>query len=56
MVPNAGDILRKHWDTWVSLADFQRIANAGFNTVRVPVGCKGPLNSATSDVNDADIL
>ncbi|KAL9122689.1 MAG: hypothetical protein Q9187_000761 [Circinaria calcarea] len=38
MVPNAADILKKHWDTWVSLADFQKIANAGFNTVRIPVG------------------
>ena len=40
MVPNAADILKKHWDTWVSLADFQKIAKAGFNTVRIPVGCK----------------
>ncbi|KAI9879169.1 MAG: exo-1,3-beta-glucanase [Pleopsidium flavum] len=38
MVPNAGDILKKHWDTWVSLADFQKIAKAGFNTVRIPIG------------------
>lgn len=37
-VPNAADILRKHWDSWVSLGDFQRIAGAGFNTVRIPIG------------------
>jgi glucan 1,3-beta-glucosidase len=37
-VPNAGDILKKHWDTWVSLADFQKIASAGFNTIRIPIG------------------
>ena len=37
-VPNAADILKNHWDSWVSLADFQRIANSGFNTVRIPVG------------------
>jgi len=40
MVPNAGDILKHHWDTWVTLADFQKIAKAGFNTVRIPIGCK----------------
>ena len=37
-VPNAADILRKHWDSWVSLSDFQRIAGAGFNTVRIAIG------------------
>ncbi|KAL9585223.1 MAG: hypothetical protein Q9212_001653 [Teloschistes hypoglaucus] len=36
--PNAGDVLRKHWDSWVSLSDFQKIKDAGFNTVRIPVG------------------
>ena len=39
-VPNAADILRQHWDTWATLADFQRIAAAGFNTVRIPIGCE----------------
>ncbi|KAL9600947.1 MAG: hypothetical protein Q9219_002882 [cf. Caloplaca sp. 3 TL-2023] len=37
-VKNASDILRQHWDSWVSLQDFQKIKNAGFNTVRIPVG------------------
>ncbi|KAI4258103.1 MAG: hypothetical protein LQ352_001346 [Teloschistes flavicans] len=37
-VPNASDILRQHWDSWVSLSDFQKIKAAGFNTVRIPVG------------------
>ncbi|KIY02226.1 uncharacterized protein Z520_02364 [Fonsecaea multimorphosa CBS 102226] len=36
--PNAGDILRSHWDSWVSLSDFQKIAANGFNTVRIPIG------------------
>ena len=31
-------ILTPHWDTWVTLADFQKIASAGFNTVRIPIG------------------
>lgn len=34
----AGAILREHWDNWVTLGDFQKIAGAGFNTVRIPVG------------------
>lgn len=38
-VKNASDILHQHWDSWVSLQDFQKIKNAGFNTVRIPVGC-----------------
>ncbi|MCJ1421135.1 exo-1,3-beta-glucanase [Xylographa parallela] len=38
MVPNAADILQQHWSTWATLADFQKIAAAGFNTVRIPVG------------------
>lgn len=54
MVPNAGDILRKHWDTWVSLADFQKIANAGFNIVRVPVGCKETPCSTSFVAANAD--
>jgi glucan 1,3-beta-glucosidase len=37
-VPNAGDILRSHWDSFVSLADFQKIADNGFNSVRIPIG------------------
>lgn len=31
-------ILKPHWDTWCTFADFQKIANAGFNTVRIPIG------------------
>ncbi|ETI20048.1 hypothetical protein G647_09063 [Cladophialophora carrionii CBS 160.54] len=37
-VPNARDILRNHWDSWVSLADFQKLADNGFNSVRIPIG------------------
>ncbi|KAI4166032.1 MAG: hypothetical protein LQ342_000463 [Letrouitia transgressa] len=37
-VKNASDILKRHWDTWVSLNDFQKIKDAGFNTVRIPIG------------------
>ncbi|KAF2139792.1 glycoside hydrolase family 5 protein [Aplosporella prunicola CBS 121167] len=30
-------VLAPHWEAWVSRADFERIAGAGFNFVRVPV-------------------
>ncbi|MCJ1459995.1 exo-1,3-beta-glucanase [Mycoblastus sanguinarius] len=35
---SAASTLQNHWDTWVTLSDFQTIAKAGFNTVRIPVG------------------
>jgi glucan 1,3-beta-glucosidase len=31
-------ILKPHWDSWVTLADFQKISKAGFNVVRIPIG------------------
>ena len=37
-IPNAEDILRSHWDSWVSIGDFQKIAANGFNLVRIPIG------------------
>ncbi|ORY12893.1 glycoside hydrolase superfamily, partial [Clohesyomyces aquaticus] len=30
--------LKPHWDSFVTLADFQKIKNAGFNIVRIPIG------------------
>ena len=36
--PNAEQILQTHWSTWTGLGDFQKVAGAGFNTVRIPVG------------------
>ncbi|EXJ87319.1 hypothetical protein A1O3_04278 [Capronia epimyces CBS 606.96] len=35
---NAEEILRSHWDSWVSIGDFQKIASNGFNLVRIPIG------------------
>lgn len=32
--------MKKHWDSWVTLGDFQKIKGAGFNTVRIPIGCE----------------
>ncbi|KAL1634449.1 glucan exo-1,3-beta-glucosidase [Diplodia intermedia] len=34
----AGEILKPHWDSWVGYEDFQRIADAGMNVVRIPIG------------------
>ncbi|KAK4555949.1 glucan exo-1,3-beta-glucosidase [Recurvomyces mirabilis] len=32
------NVLKPHWDSWVQLADIQKIANSGFNLIRIPVG------------------
>ena len=32
------EVLKPHWDTFVTLDDFWKIKNAGFNLVRIPVG------------------
>ncbi|KAK3201709.1 hypothetical protein GRF29_164g364804 [Pseudopithomyces chartarum] len=31
-------VLKPHWDTWVTFADFEKIAASGFNLVRIPIG------------------
>lgn len=31
-------LLKWHWDTFVTISDFWKIKNAGFNAVRIPVG------------------
>lgn len=36
--PNAASVLEAHWSSWTSQADFQKIADAGFNLVRIPIG------------------
>lgn len=34
----AQSVLNAHWSSWATLADFQKIANSGFNLVRIPIG------------------
>ncbi|KAF8167367.1 exo-beta-1,3-glucanase [Crassisporium funariophilum] len=34
----ASAALKKHWDTWITEGDFQAIAAAGLNHVRIPIG------------------
>lgn len=43
----APGILKNHWDNFVGQSDFQTIVDAGFNTVRVPVGCESPLRQSS---------
>ncbi|KAJ9668356.1 glucan exo-1,3-beta-glucosidase [Coniosporium apollinis] len=31
-------VLRPHWDSWATWHDFKKIADAGFNMVRIPIG------------------
>lgn len=31
-------VLREHWDTWCTWQDFNKIKQAGFNVVRIPIG------------------
>lgn len=35
---DAYNILKPHWDSWATYSDFKKIADAGFNTVRIPIG------------------
>ena len=41
------EVLEPHWDTWAQLADFQKIADSGFNVVRIPIGFWAYDNSGT---------
>ncbi|APA09967.1 hypothetical protein SS1G_05775 [Sclerotinia sclerotiorum 1980 UF-70] len=34
----ASAILQPHWGSWCTAVDFQKIADSGFNTVRIPIG------------------
>lgn len=46
-------VLKPHWDSWVQLSDFQKIANSGFNLVRIPVGYWAYDNSNSPYVSGA---
>jgi glucan 1,3-beta-glucosidase len=35
---NAESVLQSHWASWATQGDFQKIAGAGMNLVRIPVG------------------
>ena len=35
---SCADVLKPHWDNFVSWDDFRKIKDAGFNIVRIPVG------------------
>ncbi|KAG5647194.1 hypothetical protein DXG03_001153 [Asterophora parasitica] len=35
---SARSVLERHWDTWITEADFRYLAGIGINTVRLPIG------------------
>lgn len=37
-IGNATAYMEKHWDTWITEADFLKLARMGINTVRIPIG------------------
>lgn len=49
----AQTVLQAHWNAWATLADFQKIANSGFNLVRIPIGFWAYDNSNTPFVSGA---
>lgn len=49
----AYSVLKPHWDSWVTLADFDKIAKSGFNCVRLPVGYWAYDNAGTPFVSGA---
>ncbi|KAF2739727.1 glycoside hydrolase [Polyplosphaeria fusca] len=55
------NILKPHWDSFVKLSDLQRIKNAGFNAVRIPIGywayvdAGGPYTSGAAPYMDKAI-
>jgi len=57
----APQILRDHWNDWVGYDDFAKIASAGFNLVRVPIGywaydnSNSPYIKGAADYIDAAI-
>ncbi|KAF2100995.1 putative Exo-beta-1,3-glucanase [Rhizodiscina lignyota] len=50
---SAPGILKKHWDTWCTFSDFQKIASSGFNVVRIPIGFWAYDNANTPYVKGA---
>ena len=45
---NAKEILEKHWDEWISEADWVWLSDHGINTVRIPVSRRERLIAARS--------
>lgn len=49
----APTILRNHWNNWVNYNDFQKIASAGMNVVRIPIGYWSYDNTNTPYIKGA---
>jgi hypothetical protein len=39
----ADEVFQEHWETWFSESDVKDIADAGLNTVRIPVSARGAV-------------
>ena len=52
-VGNATSYMERHWDTWITEADFEKMASMGINTVRLPIGywSAGPWFTRNSPFN-----
>jgi glucan 1,3-beta-glucosidase len=46
-------ILKRHWDSWVTFTDMQKIASSGFNLVRIPIGYWAYDNSGSPYIKGA---
>jgi glucan 1,3-beta-glucosidase len=49
-------VLQKHWETWATWQDFKKIADAGFDMVRVPVGFWAYDNAGTPYAKGAAVF
>lgn len=53
-IPGAKEALQKHWDTYFTEADIQKIASTGINALRIPIGFWAYDNSNTPYIQGAD--
>ena len=49
-IEGSAEALEKHWSTWFTQADVQKIKSWGFNTLRIPIGYWAYDDPATSGV------
>jgi glucan 1,3-beta-glucosidase len=52
--PGAKEALQKHWDTFFTESDIQKIASTGINALRIPIGYWAYDNSNTPYIQGAD--
>jgi glucan 1,3-beta-glucosidase len=54
----AQSALSNHWNTWITQGDFQAIATAGLNHVRIPIGywAVAPIDGEPYVQGQTDVL